>query len=289
MAPPAVIEVEGLAYRYAGAPGPAVRELSFAIERGEIFGFLGPSGAGKTTTQKILIRLLRDYQGRVSVFGSDLRSWGPGYYERVGVSFESPNHYLKLSARENLEYFRRLYAGTTEAPLRLLEQVGLAADADKRVSQFSKGMRGRLNLARALLHRPELLFLDEPTAGLDPSTSRRIRSLIRERQQQGTTVFLTTHDMVVADELCSRVGFIVDGRIERIAAPRELKLRYGRRSVRVEYGSDGGRQQRDFRLEGLGQSAEFLELLRREDIQTIHTQETTLEEVFIQVTGKALI
>ena len=289
MAPPAVIEVEGLAYRYAGAPGPAVRELSFAIERGEIFGFLGPSGAGKTTTQKILIRLLRDYQGQVSVFGSDLGSWGPGYYERVGVSFESPNHYLKLSARENLEYFRRLYAGTTEAPLRLLEQVGLAADADKRVSQFSKGMRGRLNLARALLHRPELLFLDEPTAGLDPSTSRRIRSLIRERQQQGTTVFLTTHDMVVADELCSRVGFIVDGRIERIAAPRELKLRYGRRSVRVEYGADGGREQRDFPLEGLGQSAEFLELLRREDIQTIHTQETTLEEVFIQVTGKALI
>ena len=216
MSDDAVIDVRDLTYTYPKAAAPAVAALGFEIPRGEIFGFLGPNGAGKSTTQKLLIGLLRDYQGQVSVFGRDLRQWDNDYYERLGVSFEFPNHHLKLTALENLAYFRALYAGDTEDPRHLLDQVGLGADADKRVSQFSKGMRGRLNVARALLPKPDLLFLDEPTAGLDPVSSRQIRDLIRDRQQAGTTVFLTTHDMVVADELCDRVAFIVDGGITLI-------------------------------------------------------------------------
>jgi fluoroquinolone transport system ATP-binding protein len=206
----------------------------------------------------------------------------------VGVSFESPNHYLKLTARENLAYFASLYAVATRAPDEVLDAVGLAADADRRVGQFSKGMRVRLNLARALLHRPALLFLDEPTAGLDPGTSRRIRDVIRSEQMRGATVFLTTHDMMVADDLCDRVAFMVDGRIVLTDAPRPLKLRHGRRTVIVEYAADGRRLQRAFPLDGLADDTDFLHTLRQERIETIHTQETTLEDVFIQVTGQRL-
>ncbi len=283
-----VIDVRDLTYTYPKAAAPAVASITFEIAPGEIFGFLGPNGAGKSTTQKLLIGLLRDYQGAVSVFGRDLRQWGNDYYERLGVSFEFPNHHLKLTALENLSYFRALYAGDTEDPRDLLDRVGLGADADMRVSQFSKGMRGRLNVARALLPKPDLLFLDEPTAGLDPLSSRQIRDLIRDRQQAGTTVFLTTHDMVVADALCDRVAFIVDGGITLIDAPRALKLRHGIRTVRIEFGVDGRQDQREFPLDGLADNADFLTTLRQETVQTMHTQETTLEEIFIQVTGTAL-
>ncbi|MDE3000631.1 MAG: ABC transporter ATP-binding protein [Gemmatimonadota bacterium] len=283
-----MIDAEGLTYTYPGAEDPAVRSIDFKVERGEIFGFLGPNGAGKSTAQKVLIGLLREYTGRVRIFERDLRSWGNSYYERIGVTFEVPNHYLKLTALENLRYFRTLYAGETEAPGRLLEQVGLDEDGDRRVGEFSRGMRGRLNFARALLNRPELLFLDEPTAGLDPVGSLRIRDLILERREAGATVFLTTHDMAVADELCDRVAFIVDGDIRLVDAPQRMKLQYGERMLRVEYGSDAGLQQAEFPLDGLADHAGFQDILRSAYIQTMHSQETTLEDVFVQVTGRAL-
>jgi fluoroquinolone transport system ATP-binding protein len=283
-----MIRVQDVSFVYPEGHRPAVQSLAFSVSEGEVFGFLGPSGAGKSTTQKILMGLLRGYSGQVSVLGRDLRQWGSDYYERVGVSFESPNHYLKLTARENLAYFASLYAVATRAPEEVLDAVGLAADADRRVGQFSKGMRVRLNLARALLHRPALLFLDEPTAGLDPGTSRRVRDVIRREQARGATIFLTTHDMMVADDLCDRVAFMVDGRIVLTDAPRPLKLQHGRRTVIVEYSADGRRLQRDFPLDGLADDTDFLQTLRQERLETIHTQETTLEDVFIQVTGQRL-
>ncbi len=283
-----MIEVKHLNFTYAGSAEPALKDLNFNIETGEIFGFLGPSGAGKSTTQKILIGLLKGYQGAITVMGRDLNTWSSDYYERVGVSFEQPNHFLKLTARENLNYFRSLYSGATEDSQPLLEWVGLGEDADKRVGQFSKGMRGRLTVARALLNKPKLLFLDEPTSGLDPVNARRIQELIRQKRDEGTTVFLTTHNMAVADELCDRVAFITDGAIQLVDAPRELKLRYGKRLVQVEYGINGATKNSEFPLDNLGDNAAFLDLLRREHVQTIHTQETTLENIFIKVTGRAL-
>jgi fluoroquinolone transport system ATP-binding protein len=283
-----VIDVRDLTFRYPDSREPALRSIGFRVERGEIFGFLGPSGAGKSTAQKILIRLLRDYEGTVRILDRDLRAWGNDYYERIGVSFELPNHYLKLTALENLAAFRGFYSGVTEDPRALLEAVGLADDADKRVSQFSKGMRLRLNVARSLLNRPEVLFLDEPTSGLDPVTSRLVRDLVRARRDSGTTVVLTTHDMTVADELCDRVAFIVDGRVELADAPRALKLRHGRRFVRVELEVDGRVERREFPLDGIGDNSEFFATLRTHAVQTIHTQETTLEDVFIQLTGRTL-
>jgi fluoroquinolone transport system ATP-binding protein len=283
-----MIKVENLMYSYIGSESPAVEELNFEIQPGEIFGFLGPSGAGKSTTQKILIRLLQGYQGQVEVLDRDLLSWGYNYYEKIGVSFELPNHYSKLTGLENLKYFSSLYEGETIEPITLLEQVGLEHDGSMLVSQYSKGMKNRLNVARAMLHNPVLLFLDEPTAGLDPVSSRRIKDLIRSQKEAGRTIFLTTHDMSVADQLCDRVAFIVDGRISLIDVPAELKLRYGRPDVRVEFGSNGKREVQEFALEGLVDNQDFLATLRENEIRTIHTQEATLESIFIKITGREL-
>jgi fluoroquinolone transport system ATP-binding protein len=283
-----MIEVGNLSYTYFGARQPAVRGLTFSIRPGEIFGFLGPSGAGKSTTQKILIRLLRDFQGSARVMGRELREWGYDYYERVGVSFELPNHYAKLTGTENLRYFGSLYRGPVADPKQLLALVGLEGDGDMLVSQYSKGMKNRLNIARALVHNPELLFLDEPTAGLDPVNARRIKDLIRAQQKAGKTVFLTTHDMSVADELCDRVAFILDGEIGLIDSPAELKLRYGKPEVRVEYRLDGKTEAEDFPLKGLAGNKAFFNVLRGGQVRTMHTQEATLETIFIQVTGRSL-
>lgn len=285
-----MINVENLTYTYNGTAAPAIKNLSFQIDQGEIFGLLGPSGAGKSTTQKILIGLLREYQGRVSVMKRDLVQWGSDYYEKTGVSFELPNHYLKLTGTENLAYFASLYSGPTQTPQALLEFVGLENDGNLLVSQYSKGMKNRLTVARALVHDPQLLFLDEPTAGLDPVNSRRIKELIKTQQQMGKTIFLTTHDMTVADELCDRVAFIVDGEITLIDSPRRLKLQHGQPKVLVEYLANGSQTfaRREFMLDDLGQDNEFWQLLQQHPLQTIHSQEATLESIFIQVTGRSL-
>ena len=284
----AAIQVEALTFTYPGAHRAAIQNVNFTVERGEVFGFLGPSGAGKSTTQNILIRLIDGYAGVVHVLGRDLRAWDADYYRRIGVAFESPNHYLKLTARENLELFAGLYGASTKAIDGLLDRVGLGAEAGKRVEEFSKGMRGRLTLARALLHRPELLFLDEPTAGLDPVTARRIRQVIRDARAGGATIFLTTHDMTTADELCDRVAFLVDGTIVAADPPRALRLAHGRRVVRVEAVRDGARVVEEFPLTGLAGNAAFLAALCSDRIETIHTSETTLEDVFVLMTGRNL-
>ena len=283
-----MIDVHGLSFTYPSAAAPALHELDFHIDSGEVLGFLGPNGAGKSTTQKILIGLLRGYTGEVSIMSRPLAAYGSDYYEQVGVSFERPNHFLKLTALENLSYFRSLYRGETEDPRKLLETVGLQDDANRHVAQFSKGMQVRLNIARALLNKPKLLFLDEPTTGLDPVNTRVVTDEIRRLRAGGTTIFLTTHNMSVADDVCDRVAFLVDGRIRLIDSPRELKLRYGSRRVRVEYGSSPSVESRDFPLQGLAENREFLQLIGRDDLQTIHTLETTLENIFIQVTGRRL-
>lgn len=285
---PPIIETRAFRFAYRGAARAAVEDLTFDVQPGEIFGFLGPSGAGKSTTQNVLIGLLDGHQGTVNVLGRDIRNWDRGYYRKIGVAFEAPNHYLKLTADENLRLFGSLYGGITEEPKTLLNWVGLQDDADKRVAEFSKGMRGRLTLARALLHRPELLFLDEPTAGLDPLTARRIRQVIRQARDRGATIFLTTHDMITADELCDRIAFLADGRIAALDTPATLRKTYGRRSVRVERVRDGDRECREFALERVGEDDAFLEWIRGGTVESMHSLETTLEDVFVQVTGRGL-
>lgn len=284
-----MIDVRDFHFTYARARRAAVRGLTFSVERGEIFGFLGPSGAGKSTTQKVLIGLLEGYSGSVRVRDKQVAAWSADDYERIGVSFEAPNHFLKLTGLENLRYFAALYRGTTRAPATLLDAVGLESDGNQRVAEYSKGMKCRLSIARSLLNNPELIFLDEPTGGLDPMNTQRIKNLIRAERHGGATVFLTTHDMAAAEELCDRVAFIVDGRIACIDSPRALKLAHGERAVRVEYRSGNGAAHSDYPLDGLADNVAFQQALRERDVQTIHSREATLADVFIRVTGRALL
>lgn len=285
---PSIVDVSNLSYTYPGADEPALEQIDFTIERGEIFGFLGPSGAGKSTTQQVLVGLLDSYDGDISVFGEPLSDWGGDYYERIGISYESPNQYRKLTGRENLELFGSLYSGDTRDAAALLELVGLADAADQRVSGYSKGMRMRLNFVRSLLHDPDLVFLDEPTTGLDPTNARNIREIVRGLRDEGKTVFLTTHDMAVADDLCDRVAFIIDGQIPVIDAPETLKKEHGSPQVRVEYERDGTHREEVFDLSTLGEDDQFQSLLSSSTIERMHSEEATLEDVFIDVTGSEL-
>jgi fluoroquinolone transport system ATP-binding protein len=285
----AVVSVRDLRFTYPGADEETLRGLDFEIGRGEVFGFLGPSGAGKSTTQKVLVGLLDDYEGSATVFGTEVRAWGGDYYERVGVSSESPNTYLKLTGRENLSLFASLYAGQTRDPEELLALVGLDDAADRTVSDYSKGMKMRLNFARALLHDPDLLFLDEPTTGLDPSNARQVKDIVRDLKARGTTVFVTTHDMSVADELCDRVAFIVDGNIPVVADPASLKRQYGSRRVRAEFlDADGATKTREFDPDNLADGEYLAAVIRDGRHRALHTEDATLEDVFIEVTGRGL-
>ena len=283
-----MIETTDLTFTYAGADVPAVRDLSFAVPRGEIFGLLGPSGSGKSTTQKVLIGMLEGYRGGVRVLDRDRDAWTADHYERIGVSFEAPNHFLKLTGLENMRYFGALYRSPTRSPQEVLDMVGLGDDGAMPVGAYSKGMRNRLSIARCLLHGPDLLFLDEPTTGLDPVNARRIMDLVRGEREAGRTVFLTTHDMVVADELCDRIAFIIDGRIVCIETPRALKLAHGQRAVRVEYRAGDGLATEDFPLDGLADNEAFRARLSGSEVQTLHSREASLADVFIAVTGRTL-
>lgn len=285
-----VIDVKDLTFSYPKAIDQVVRGMSFTVATGEIFGFLGPSGAGKSTTQKILTGQLRGNGGEVEVWGKSPSAWGSEYYERVGVSFELPNHYLKLTALENLEFFASLYRHDTADPMELLGAVGLADDAYTRVSKYSKGMQMRLVFARCLLHRPQLMFLDEPTSGLDPGNAQRVKDIILDLRRQGHTVFLTTHDMATAQDLCDRVAFVVDGRIATMGPPPELRLARSRRTVRVDFREEQQAEltSQEFALDGLSENAVFNELLRSRPIEALHSQEADLNDVFIEVTGREL-
>ncbi|HYJ84998.1 MAG TPA: ABC transporter ATP-binding protein [Pyrinomonadaceae bacterium] len=283
-----MIEVHNLVYRYPGNESPTIKGISFQVAAGEVFGFLGPSGAGKSTTQKLLIHLLTGFEGDVLVLNRDVRDWLADYYNFIGVGFELPNHYAKLTALENLQFFSSFYDVPTKDPLKLLQMVDLHQDANKRVEAFSKGMKMRLSFVRALLHDPQILFLDEPTAGLDPVNARVMKDIILDLKKQGKTVFLTTHNMHDADELCDRVAFIVNGEIKLTNTPKNLKLQGSARKVRVEYLRDGKLLTKNFDLDGLGENEEFLTILKNESLQSIHSEEASLEDIFIKVTGTSL-
>ena len=285
---PVVIKVNNLEFTYPKSNKKAVNGVSFGITKGEIFGFLGPNGAGKTTTQKVIIGLLKQYSGNVELLGKNLKNWKTDIYNRIGVGFELPNHYQKLTAFENLELFASFYSVKTMPPMELLEMVELEKDANERVATFSKGMKSKLNFARSLINNPEILFLDEPTTGLDPVSRRLIKDIILQKRKEGKAIFLTTHNMSDADELCDRVGFIVDGKLLLIESPRELKIRHGVKKVKIEYLKDGELEREEFDLKNLADNNNFLGILRDGDVQTIHTAEATLDEIFIKATGRQL-
>lgn len=282
-----MFKVENLEFAYGKNEEDVVRGISFEIAKGEIFGFLGPSGAGKSTTQKILIKILQDYRGTISYNGQNIGELGNEFYEGIGVSFEMPIHFGKMTAMENIEFFLKLYKNNADIET-LMKRVGLWEDRDKMVGEYSKGMKIRLNIVRAMLNNPDMLFLDEPTNGLDPKNAMILKDMIHEFRANGGTVFITSHIMSDIDQLCDRVAFIVDGKIIEMDSPRNLKIKYGKRSMTLEYKENGETVRNEFPLDGIGQNSEFLNLLQTKEIETLHSGETTLEDIFIQVTGVAL-
>jgi len=280
-----MISISRLAFTYPGAPRPALDGLDLTVTAGEVYGLLGPSGAGKSTTQRILLGLERGFTGEASVFGQPAGSLGRSLYERIGVCFELPALYLRLTALENLRLFASFYSRPTRDPAELLGWVDLADAAGERVERFSKGMKMRLNLARSLINDPELVFLDEPTTGQDPARARLTRDLIRRLKSEGRTVFLTTHNMAEAAEVCDRVGFLVHGKVSVSGTPAELMRRFGRRELDVTLAAEPELEHRTFPMDTLASDPDFLALLQSGRIVSLHTREASLDDVFIRTTG----
>jgi ABC-2 type transport system ATP-binding protein len=284
----AAIIAEKLTYRYGDFT--AVNGISFNIGQGEVLGFLGPNGAGKTTTVKMLTGQLRPTEGKATLLGLDIAKQPNRVQAQIGVAFETTNLYEQMTAIENLNLFGRLFGVKNFNASALLEKVGLGGRGEERASGYSKGMKQRLMLARAMVHQPRILFLDEPTDGLDPVSSETIRSIIREVSDNGTTVFLTTHDMVEADKLSHRVAFINKGNIVALDTPHALKQQFGKRAMKVEVRcDDGSLQMYEIPLDRDDTPQSVARLFADEDVVTAHTEEATLEDIFIRVTGRGLV
>lgn len=281
-----MINVDGLIFSYTKKP--FIDGMSFTVKKGEIFGFLGPSGAGKSTLQKIITGMLPTYGGSVTVGGVECRRHTESFYEDIGVDFEYSTLYEKLTARENLRFFASLYRKPARSIDELLDAVGLRNDADKRVSDYSKGMKSRLNFIKALLHDPALLCLDEPTSGLDPTNSRIMKDMIFAERERGKTVLLTTHNMLDATELCDRVAFIMGGRICALDSPHALIMSRGAAKVEYTWKEDGERTA-SCPLDRLSEDARLKELIASNRILSIHSGEPTLNDIFIDITGRTLL
>jgi len=283
-----MIVVKDLFHSYANDENYAVKNISFTIEKGEIFGFLGPSGAGKSTTQNILTGLLQIQKGQASIDGEDIRKQSQKLFNSMGVSFEQPNVYRKLSGLENLEFYAKLFSVPTEDPKKLLQMVGLGDSMYKKAGAYSKGMLQRLVFCRSMLNRPKVWFLDEPTSGLDPTTASQIKEIIKARRDAGSTIFLTTHNMYTADELCDRVAFLNNGEIMALDAPRNLKLQHGERFVNVEYRGENNLENAKLSMTNREDKLRLQTLIESGSIDTMHSQEASLEQIFIKLTGRGL-
>lgn len=278
-----MIVVEHLSRNYGDVR--AVDDVSFTVGAGEIFGLLGHNGAGKTTTIRMLTGRTRPSKGQAHVAGYDIVSDFARIKPLINLVFEDQNLYERLTGRDNLRLFAELYGQSASRADDLLKLVGLGEAARRRVKGYSSGMKQRLLVARALINDPQVLFLDEPTRGLDPASARELRQLITRMSAQGTTVLLTTHYMEEADELCQRVGFLSHGKIVALDTPRELKLLHGRRTATVLLAS---REERDIQLDSPGDAARLAEWMRNGEVLTVHSHEGTLADVFIALAGRPL-
>ena len=281
-----MIQVSNLSFSYTKQP--FISDMSFSVSSGEIFGFLGPSGAGKSTLQKVLIGMLTTYQGSAMVNGVECRESTKRFYEDIGVDFEFSTMYEKLTAKENLQFFSSLYEKKPRPIEELLEMVGLEHDADKRVSDYSKGMKARLNFIKALLHDPLLLCLDEPTSGLDPTNSRMMKDMILAEREKGKTILLTTHNMQDAAELCDRVAFIVNGKICALDSPHNLIMSKGAAAVTYAW-IENGEHSASCPLDRLSDDEQLKRLIAENRLQSIHSSEPTLNDIFMDITGRTLL
>lgn len=282
-----------LGFRRPGAPGRGGRahaaqtkqvldHLSFSVARGETFGFLGPSGAGKTTTIKLLTRQLRADSGRITVLGRPIENLSDADYDRIGILSDTSALYERMSIEENLRFYARVRGVGEGAVEPLLRRMNLFDDRRTLVKNCSKGMRQRAALLAALIHGPELLFMDEPTSGLDPAARSEVHRMFAELKDSGTTIFLTTHDMAEAEEVCDRVGILDAGHVIACDTAEGLRLAYARNRVMVRTRTHGTVE---VAKDASGAQA-VAELMVAGEVLTIHSCEPNLEEVFLELTGR---
>ena len=278
-----MIELTDIVQRFGDKE--VLKGITLQIRAGEIFGLLGPSGAGKTTLIKIVTGQLRPTAGSAVTNGTPAAEMTGTMYRRIGMMMDIPGLYSRLSCYDNLKLFARLYEIPEKRIHEVLEKVGLS-DAEKcPVEKLSKGMKGRLALARAVMNEPTLLFLDEPTSGLDPATTHRIHELILEEQAKGTTVFLTTHNMTEAEKLCRHIALLHEGSIVECGEPKEICRKYNH-AKKLKIRLYGGRY---LELDNDKVSAKVVsEYLEQELVETIHSTEPNLETVFMELTGRGL-
>lgn len=272
-----MITVEKITKRFGNKT--ALNQIQFNVEKGEIFGFLGPSGAGKTTLINILTGQLKADEGTTQLLGKDTKDLTSEDLAHIGLVGDSSGYYEKLSLEKNLIVYAKIYGLPNSRVDEVLEQVGLLESKKTIAEKLSTGMRQRMFLARALLNRPELLFLDEPTSGLDPMTSKKIHRLLEELKAAGTTIFLTTHDMVEATELCDRISLLNQGDLVEIGTPRDIIQKYNKeKRVKVTF------------IDHSEQVMAFEDLKDQDmtQVELIHSMEPTLEDIFIQLTGEKL-
>jgi ABC-2 type transport system ATP-binding protein len=278
-----MIVVEALAKHYGDVK--AVDGISFTVARGEIFSLLGHNGAGKTTTIRMLTCRIKPSSGAAEVAGFNALTHPDRIKPLINLVSQDQNLYERMSGRENLAFFARLYGAPSSRAAELMRVVGMTDVAGRRVKTYSGGMKQRLLVARALINKPEVLFLDEPTADLDPASAKEVRTLIKDLSRNGTTIFLTTHYMEEADELSDRVAFLAHGKIVALDTPRELKLRYGQRTATVLLEN---RSEATIALGSAEDAARMAAWMRDGKVLTVHSHEGTLEDVFIALAGRAL-
>ncbi|WP_377892029.1 ABC transporter ATP-binding protein [Alkalihalobacillus sp. R86527] len=279
-----IIEVRSLMKAFGNQV--ALDDVDFSVRKKEIFGFLGPSGSGKTTTIKILTDQLSPTDGVATVFGiPSHRLTKEGAHRRIGILTDNSGLYNRLSIYDNLKLYCKLYDAPFSRIHDVLEVVNLIDEQKKIVSRLSKGMLQRVILARALLHKPDLLFLDEPTSALDPANSRHIYNGLRELNNEGTTIFLTTHDMSEAEHLCDRVAFLHKGKIQLLDEPKKIRRQFSDSSITVEL-NDG---RRVVMKNGPEDAVRMHEYMTSSQVASIYSNEPTLGDIFVDVTGRELI
>lgn len=260
----------------------SLENLSFQVMPGEIFGFLGPSGAGKTTTMKLLTKQLKTQSGTIRILGKDINQIVRSDYDRIGILSDTNGLYERMSIEENLHFFAQLRNISKSRVEELLKRMHLYDQRRTLIKKSSKGMRQRVVLAAAVVHKPELLFLDEPTSGLDPATILEVHRLLLELNKEGTTIFLTTHNMEEADKLCGRIGILNQGKMVASGSPQDLKLSYARNEIEI--------LTKEHKIVLVNKDVEgtkkLLSLMEANNVLTVHSKEPNLEDIFIELTGR---
>ena len=255
----------------------ALEQVTLAISEGEVFGFLGPSGAGKTTTINILTGQMKPDNGTAMIFGKDCQQIQPGDLRQIGIMSDSVGFYEKMTVMNNLTFFAKFHGVEQAEVEQLLKKLDLYDARNSKAEKLSTGMKQRLLLIRAILHRPKILFLDEPTSGLDPSLSRKVHEMLMGLKEEGTTIFLTTHDMEEATKLCDRIALLHKGKLVEYGRPQEIIQKHSQEEM-VELTYDNGRK----RIVAKSELSEYLS----QHVTSIHTLTTSLEDIFIKLTGE---